>query len=283
MEINVPEIMNKIRITAEIRREIDDKGLKSDILPFDKILDINFSTRKKFEYSELAELVNTCNKIYSVSAWRPLSGNPIKVFVKKVIRKCCKFYIEPITAEQTDFNAVAVRVINLVNMYIKEFDINSVLSYFDGRIAAIEYKATSGNKDTDVNIESEEALSDISADSFLVPDIMRRIRQNNRLMNSSTLSQKSFDTNELDTQLNILNRIYIIQSEHEIHGKFKFIKKTIRKFLRFYIEPIVRTQNEYNMILVKVLNAIRSYIVTSEFNKTKFDKLYERMNKLERL
>ena len=38
----------------------------------------------------------------------------IKVFIKKVIRKLTKFYVEPVVFEQNSFNAAAVNVLNVM-------------------------------------------------------------------------------------------------------------------------------------------------------------------------
>lgn len=109
MEINIEEIM------ADIRREIAEKHLTPDMLSFADV-----------PYDKPDEAVNKCSlsspearnamvylhSHYAVQPYKPLSGNPVAVFVKKVIRKLTKFYIEPTVADQNEVNANIVRMLN---------------------------------------------------------------------------------------------------------------------------------------------------------------------------
>lgn len=52
------------------------------------------------------------NSHHTVQPYKPLGGNPVFVFVKKVIRKLTKFYVEPVVFEQNEFNGHTVKVIN---------------------------------------------------------------------------------------------------------------------------------------------------------------------------
>lgn len=107
--INIEEIM------ADIRREIAEKHLTPDMLSFEDV-----------PYDKPGEAVNKCSlqssearnamvylhSHYAVQPYKPLSGNPVAVFVKKVIRKLTKFYIEPTVADQNEVNANIVRMLN---------------------------------------------------------------------------------------------------------------------------------------------------------------------------
>lgn len=53
-------------------------------------------------------------------AWRLLRSDPnifgsIKIFIKKVLRKCIKFYIEPIADQQTEFNIKTTETLTVLN------------------------------------------------------------------------------------------------------------------------------------------------------------------------
>ena len=52
------------------------------------------------------------NAHYYVQPYKPIAGNPLKVVIKKVIRKLTKFYVEPVVFEQNEFNANTVSVLN---------------------------------------------------------------------------------------------------------------------------------------------------------------------------
>lgn len=107
--IDIEEIM------ADIRREITEKHLTPDMLSFEDV-----------PYDKPGEAVNKCSlqspeardamvylhSHYAVQPYKPLSGNPIAVFVKKVIRKLTKFYLEPVVADQNEVNANIVRMLN---------------------------------------------------------------------------------------------------------------------------------------------------------------------------
>lgn len=118
-EINVEEIMK------EIRREIAERGEEQEQIPFDEIPVMGASAaagggREPFQPAFFDKNVALLNQSWEICAYRPLSGNPIKVFFKRVLRKLIKFYIEPITRDETDFNSFTVRSMNSVAAYIAE-------------------------------------------------------------------------------------------------------------------------------------------------------------------
>lgn len=109
--INIEEIMQGIR------QEIKDKGLTSDMLSFEDV-----PYRKPgdavsgctMDSEEVRNAMVYLNGHYNIQPYKPLGGNALFVFVKKVIRKLTKFYVEPIVFDQNDFNANTVRVLNAV-------------------------------------------------------------------------------------------------------------------------------------------------------------------------
>lgn len=111
-KINVEEIME------EIRKEIKEKGYTNDMLSFDDVV------TSKSGHKTLEEYYDILNATWNIPAYRVLSGGkgPLgraKVFVKKVLRKIMKFYIEPIVSAQTEFNGNNVRLLNLINSYME--------------------------------------------------------------------------------------------------------------------------------------------------------------------
>lgn len=116
MEINIEKIME------EIRSEINARGEKEDMLSFDEIPYETFSvnTYDTFSMKSFEENINLSNQRFLVNAYRPLSGNSVSIFIKKIIRKLTKFYIEPIVEEQNNFNVSILRAVNSVFSYVKE-------------------------------------------------------------------------------------------------------------------------------------------------------------------
>ena len=98
-KINIEEIM------AEIKQNIKDQGLTADMLSFE---DVPF--KKTAHGGSASEALDYITSHYYIQPYKELKGNPVKVFIKKVIRKMVKFYVEPVVFEQNDFNANAVTV-----------------------------------------------------------------------------------------------------------------------------------------------------------------------------
>lgn len=99
--INIEEIM------AEIRRDIKEKGLIADMLSFEDV-----PYRSSAQGGNAEQALEYLRANYYIQPYKELKGNPVKVFIKKVIRKLVKFYVEPVVFEQDDFNANAVTVLS---------------------------------------------------------------------------------------------------------------------------------------------------------------------------
>ncbi len=110
-KINIEEIM------AQIKREIEEKGLTPDMLSFEDVpykKPVQVSAETGTSLSAADEALAYVNAHHYIQPYKPLAGNPIKVFIKKVIRKLTKFYVEPVVFEQNSFNAAAVNVLNVM-------------------------------------------------------------------------------------------------------------------------------------------------------------------------
>lgn len=109
------EEMTKIdieAIMADIRKNIEERGYEETDLKFAEV-----EVRGKegtqllgeaFQIDELSQWIVRMDETKNVACWRPLGGNPIKTFIKKVIRKCIKFYVEPIVEDQNRYNHYTV-------------------------------------------------------------------------------------------------------------------------------------------------------------------------------
>lgn len=109
--INIEEIMQ------EIRQEIKEKHLTADMLSFE---DVPYTKPGDavhgygLDSQEVKTAMVYLNSHYNVQPYKPLAGNPVFVFIKKVIRKLAKFYIIPIVDEQNQFNENTVRMLNAI-------------------------------------------------------------------------------------------------------------------------------------------------------------------------
>lgn len=111
------------KIMMEIREEIKKNGLDKEILSFEEVPLPNVSNNfepndEEFDIDFFMESTDAMNSAYKIQTERVLLGNPISVFIKKIIRKFIRFYIIPIINDQTSFNAYTVRSCNSIRNYI---------------------------------------------------------------------------------------------------------------------------------------------------------------------
>lgn len=112
-EINVEEIME------EIRSDIARRGLVEDDLNFQKIInESNLATA--FDNERLQNELSMLNASVCFDLNPKIVGNGLKSFIKRAVRKCMRFYVQPLFEHQIEFNLHAVRVLNELNLNIKE-------------------------------------------------------------------------------------------------------------------------------------------------------------------
>lgn len=136
------ETLNIEDIMAEIRQEIKDKGFTSDMLSFEDIsypkvdtLNLNISMQS----DEISNSLVYMNTHYQIQPYKSIYGNPVKTFIKKVLRKSIKFYIEPIVLEQNEFNAHTIRVLNSIReTFLEQDNKNNEVENILERIEIIE-------------------------------------------------------------------------------------------------------------------------------------------------
>ena len=119
--INVSEIMDGIR------EEIKEKGYSSDMLSFADVPSDSDSGdfSERFDADMLHGNIQYVNANHRVDPYRPISGNPVAVFFKKVIRKLVSFYVEPYAAEQSSLNANIAQAQTQIELYIQESRMHS--------------------------------------------------------------------------------------------------------------------------------------------------------------
>ncbi len=127
-----------------------------------------------------------------------------------------------------------------------------------------------------------------------------QITEKNYIKSNSITDIDIKDNLELDELLNnknfnnsnwLINPEKLITSHRKIIGKFIVLgKKTVRKFLRWYINPIVEDQSKFNGSVTRCINEIYNKLIVSQYNfkqinrsysdiDNKFNKMNEKINK----
>jgi len=109
------------KIMEEIRREIEEKGYKEENLHF-KDIALNAEEPSGMRYNrEDAERQLDYLRFHSDNpVFFPLSGNPIKTFVQRVIRRIFLFVIYPAFQFQNKHNATVTRFLKQSMNYMNE-------------------------------------------------------------------------------------------------------------------------------------------------------------------
>lgn len=126
------------KIMEEIRADIAAKGYINDVPGFGTTLVAGDMSNAELSSGEFMNEVSVMNRIFAIQAYRPV-GSGIKAFIKKVIRKLTKFYIEPIVNDQNEYNAHCVRAFNsLSSVCGSAAGINSLKEQIENQNKVIE-------------------------------------------------------------------------------------------------------------------------------------------------
>ena len=155
MAINIEDIM------SEIRSDIQQKGLNSSMLSFSDVpCDANpENPTESYDLDTLRSNVQYVSTQYQVQPYRPLTGNPVLVFFKKVLRRLMRFYVEPIAQEQTYFNANTAQALQEMEMYIIDTQTHSNAALAT-RIADLELQQKNSRMQIDALTKQIEALQE---------------------------------------------------------------------------------------------------------------------------
>ncbi len=115
-EINTEEIMK------QIRKEIQEKGLTEEMLSFEEIpyAEEKFSVQGNFQLQSLQQSAEYLSVRNQIQAEKPIEGNFLVVWVKKLIQKLLKFYILPVMTEQNALNLHTANAVQQISQYIQE-------------------------------------------------------------------------------------------------------------------------------------------------------------------
>lgn len=145
-------------VMEEIRNEIKEKGLKADILSFKEVANVSSASEGKFTVEGLNASLANMGDSYSIPESRPLIGNPIVVFIKRVIRKLTRFYIKPIVEAQTEFNAYTAQTANMMGMYICSNIENGNGDELRVKVEMLELKLKTAMSENQMLVQRVEAL-----------------------------------------------------------------------------------------------------------------------------
>ena len=143
MEVNIEKIMD------DIRAEIKEKGYTADMLSFKEVTGKTTFNGEGLDECELIDNLDTANSLCLVPFDRPLPGNPIVVFFKKVIRKLIRFYIRPTVEQQNEFNAQIVRAVNTVGKYAIEIKSRPDAEELSKKVEILELKLETATKENE--------------------------------------------------------------------------------------------------------------------------------------
>lgn len=114
------------QIMAGIKAEIAEKHLTDNLPKFEEP-EMSSEVVEPFNLMEYNEAVSVMNSSWDMNPWFELTGNGLKKFFKRVIRKLNKFLLENLCTRQTQFNSFSVRAQNQIQGFINEQQDDKIL------------------------------------------------------------------------------------------------------------------------------------------------------------
>lgn len=112
------ENINIEQIMEEIRAEIRNRNLSDNALDFEVIKDLPI--KEEYDAGKLILAIKRANETAHINPNEIFYGNKIKVFLKRAIRKCTRFYVQPLTDKQNDFNSYVAQSLNELMRYVEK-------------------------------------------------------------------------------------------------------------------------------------------------------------------
>jgi hypothetical protein len=107
---SISENIDVRAILCEIRKNIKETGLSQNVLAFEDNFDEKFLSLIP-TYDDIEQKLEFLYNSWNIQPNKPLYGNRLIVFVKKVIRKMIRFFIIPIVNEQNVFNRSVLHIL----------------------------------------------------------------------------------------------------------------------------------------------------------------------------
>ncbi len=92
-----------------------------------------------------------------------------------------------------------------------------------------------------------------------------------------------FDLMILLGNVSDMNYYYLYSVNRDVGGNTisRLIKKSIRKLVRFYVQPLILDQMNFNTAAVRAMNSLRNYIVENEGMQIRLNEMAEKIEHLE--
>lgn len=112
------------QIEKEIREEIVKSYSSDEILSFepaysDEIVP-EVDCSRNYDLSYFEDMLDACKRLSTVHYYKPIVGNPLYVFVKRVLRKLNVFLLKPIVEEQSSFNYAVTELCAQLSLRLDE-------------------------------------------------------------------------------------------------------------------------------------------------------------------
>ena len=139
-QINVEEIMN------EIKEQIKTRGYTEKELKFADISNSIAGLDDFYEFENFKATIDQVDSKRVTQCWYPIHGNKLLVIIKKIIRRCIRFYVEPIVVGQNEFNNNTASALSQICAKFEREDEYSIdemqkkIDILERRIAELEKK-----------------------------------------------------------------------------------------------------------------------------------------------
>lgn len=203
MNIKTNEILDIEEIMTEIRKSIKLRQYQEMPIKFENIDVITNEKNLIYDQNKLLTYIHNVNSHHHIYAYRTIYSRKgllgkIIIFIKKVLRKSIKFYIEPIVSDQNKFNFEVVNSINEIRNFI--LDKNDNNDNLNLKISKLELKL---NKSVEKTINQL-----IEDDKKVTPQISDIIDQLDYI--SNTLKKQTDENLYLKNKIKLLNISYEI-------------------------------------------------------------------------
>jgi 2-polyprenyl-3-methyl-5-hydroxy-6-metoxy-1,4-benzoquinol methylase len=232
IEIN-DDTVDVQKIMEDIKNSLKERGIQE--VDFPDILSL--ANQNDMSANNMQEDIATINSEWEVVADRPITSHrkvlgPIIVFFKKAIRKCLRWYINPIVDKQRTFNSAAVRLINGLKNNQDEDKIK--ISEMEAKIARLEQDLQKGDsarrmqavennvRDLNILIQKQKDIS------FITSERVRRIEgalKKEGKIGVSSNSAPKIDYEGADMDYFLFEQMY--------RGSREEIKKRQRVYLKY--------------------------------------------------
>lgn len=116
------EQVNIEKIMAEIKAEIQQKGISLDLPDFSGASEKPVLEIKPFDMQEFQQNVLAVERSYQIECYAPIVGNPLVKGFKRIVRKLANFIVSPIVEDQNAFNSAAAKTIFSLQSYVNELE-----------------------------------------------------------------------------------------------------------------------------------------------------------------